>query len=77
MTVYKNDKRLGVMVTGLSGEYRWAVTLLNLHKVSARIEAAEAPGSPTPEELAQAAAWEPPVSSSGSDDDEDDAEDDY
>ena len=25
MTVYKNDERLGVMATGLSGEYSWAV----------------------------------------------------
>ena len=56
----------------------WAVMLVNSNKGdSARIEAAEAPGSPTAEELAQAAAWEPPVSSSGSDDDEDDGEDDY
>eukprot|EP01046_Picozoa_sp_COSAG06_P014855 COSAG06_NODE_933_length_11441_cov_12.056075_5_plen_312_part_00 len=28
MTVYKNDERLGVMATGLSGEYSWAATLL-------------------------------------------------
>jgi hypothetical protein len=28
MTVYKNDERLGVMATGLSGEYCWAVSLL-------------------------------------------------
>jgi hypothetical protein len=40
MTVYKNDERLGVMATGLSGEYSWAV----VHRVrpsalnSARIE---------------------------------------
>jgi hypothetical protein len=27
MTVYKNDERLGVMATGLSGEYSWAVSL--------------------------------------------------
>eukprot|EP01046_Picozoa_sp_COSAG06_P049167 COSAG06_NODE_7511_length_2479_cov_8.699580_4_plen_297_part_00 len=50
MTVYKNDERLGVMVTGLSGEYSWAVTLwgqvmadtLTLPD-SARIEAAALP----------------------------------
>jgi hypothetical protein len=41
MTVYKNDERLGVMATGLSGEYCWAVTLRN--KDSARIEAAAIP----------------------------------
>ena len=28
MTVYKNDERLGVMATGLSGEYSWAVSLV-------------------------------------------------
>ena len=27
MTVYKNDERLGVMATGMSGEYSWAVGL--------------------------------------------------
>jgi hypothetical protein len=27
MTVYKNDERLGVMATGLSGEYCWALPL--------------------------------------------------
>ena len=27
MTAYKNDERLGVMATGLSGEYSWAVSL--------------------------------------------------
>ena len=27
MTVYKNGERLGVMVSGLSGEYCWAVVL--------------------------------------------------
>eukprot|EP01046_Picozoa_sp_COSAG06_P081797 COSAG06_NODE_28908_length_565_cov_7.358369_2_plen_60_part_01 len=50
MTVYKNDERLGVMATGLSGEYSWAVTMYRAS--SARIEAAEAPASPTVEELA-------------------------
>jgi hypothetical protein len=43
MTVYKDDERLGVMATGLSGEYSWAVVLfLNS---SARIEAAEPPAA--------------------------------
>ena len=42
MTVYKNDERLGVMATGLSGEYSWAVPLLDAGD-SARIEAAAAP----------------------------------
>lgn len=27
MTIFKNEKRLGVMATGLSGEYCWAATL--------------------------------------------------
>ena len=39
MTVYKNDERLGVMATSLSGEYSWAVTLCN-QGTSACIEAA-------------------------------------
>jgi hypothetical protein len=41
MTVYKNDERLGVMATGLSGEYCWAVSL-SLGS-SVRIEQAETP----------------------------------
>ena len=49
MTVYKNDERLGVMATGLSGEYCWAVSLW-IHGSSARIDAAETPASPTVEE---------------------------
>jgi hypothetical protein len=56
MTVYKNDERLGVMATGLSGEYCWAVTMY--HDDSARIDAAAAPASPTAEQLAQAVAYE-------------------
>jgi hypothetical protein len=56
MTVYNNDERLGVMATGLSGEYSWAVTML-YEGNSARIGAAPAPASPTAEELAQAAAY--------------------
>ena len=43
MTVYKNDERLGVMATGLSGEYSWAVALVRGH--SARIDAAELPAA--------------------------------
>ena len=42
MTVYKNDERLGVMATGLSSEYSWAVSL-GEHGGSTRIEAAAAP----------------------------------
>jgi hypothetical protein len=42
MTVYKNDERLGVMATGLSGEYSWAV-LLYAQGDSARIEPAALP----------------------------------
>jgi hypothetical protein len=41
MTVYKNDERLGVMATGLSGEYSWAVTLATVG--SLRIEPAAQP----------------------------------
>jgi hypothetical protein len=57
MTVYTNDERLGVMGTGLSGEYCWAV-LLYEQGASVRIEAAAAPVSPTAEELARAVAYE-------------------
>ena len=48
MTVYKNDERLGVMATELSGEYSWAVSLFKPGEI-ARIEAAAlpAPGSET------------------------------
>ena len=46
MTVYKNDERLGVMATGLSGEYSWAVTLC-MRGTGVRIEPAPAPDSPT------------------------------
>jgi hypothetical protein len=47
MTVYKNDERLGVMATGLSGEYSWAAGLHGLHGrgESARIEAAATPSA--------------------------------
>jgi hypothetical protein len=51
MTVYKNDERLGVMATGLSGKYSWAVSL-PWHGDSVRIEAAATPASPMAEELA-------------------------
>ena len=51
MTVYKNDERLGVMATGLSGEYSWAVSLF-VSGHSARIEVTEAPASPTVAALA-------------------------
>ena len=57
MTVYKNDERLGVMATGLSGEYSWAVALWSPGS-TVRIEAAVAPASPTAEELAQAVAYQ-------------------
>jgi hypothetical protein len=55
MTVYKNDEWLGVMATGLSGEYSWAMTLF-AQGDSARIEAAVTPVSPGATELAQATA---------------------
>jgi hypothetical protein len=58
MTVYKNDERLGVMATGLSGgEYCWGVALTD-EGTSARIDAAAAPASPTAKELAQAVTYE-------------------
>jgi hypothetical protein len=44
MTVYKNDERVGVMATGLIGEYNWAVMLF-LPGDSARIKTAEMPAS--------------------------------
>jgi hypothetical protein len=44
MTGYKNDERLGVMATDLSGEYSWAVTLID-EGDSARIEAAALPAA--------------------------------
>jgi hypothetical protein len=43
MTVYKNDERLGVMATGLSGEYSWAVDQC-LNGESALIRPAALPG---------------------------------
>ena len=43
MTVYKNDERLGVMATGLSGEYCWTVSMY-LPGSSVRIEPAALPG---------------------------------
>eukprot|EP01046_Picozoa_sp_COSAG06_P012758 COSAG06_NODE_759_length_12508_cov_9.809171_3_plen_332_part_00 len=46
MTVYKNDERLGVMATGLSGGYSWAVSLWEQGD-SAHIEAASVPAPPT------------------------------
>jgi hypothetical protein len=51
MTVYTNDERLGVMGTGLSGEYSWAVSLSD-DGSSARIEAAPVPAPATAEEQA-------------------------
>jgi hypothetical protein len=44
MTVYKNDERLGVMATGLSGEYSWAVALYG-QGAGARIDATELPAA--------------------------------
>ena len=56
MTVWKNGQQLGVMVAeGLSGPLCWAVSMARL---SARIESATAPSSPTEEELAAATAWQ-------------------
>ena len=67
MTVYKNDERLGVMTTGLSGEYSWAVALHSAGS-SARFEDAEAPVSPSAEEVAQAVAYEAEQLAAGDDD---------
>jgi hypothetical protein len=55
MSIWKNDEHLGVMVAeGLSGPLCWAGDGL----VSARVESAPAPASPTKEELAAAIAWQ-------------------
>ena len=54
MTVYKNEERIGVMVTGLSGDFCWAAELScwNEHSTTlVRIESA-----PIPEPAAGAAA---------------------
>lgn len=57
MTVYKNAVRLGVMqVSGLSGEYCWAVEMATQGN-AVRIESAPAPESPAALELTAAAAW--------------------
>ena len=50
-TVFKNDVCLGVMATGLSGEYCWAVSLED-EDDSVRVDSAPIPPAPTPEELA-------------------------
>jgi hypothetical protein len=49
MTMFKNGRRLGVMATGLSGEYCWAALLGWGSAV--RIGAGRAPASPTVAEL--------------------------
>jgi hypothetical protein len=69
MTVYKNDVRLGVMATGLSGEYCWAVTLFDRGD-SARIEHAVALPSPTAAELAKAVAYDAAIVAEHGDDDD-------
>jgi hypothetical protein len=69
MTVYKNDVRLGVMATGLSGEYSWAVTLFDRGD-SARIEHAVALPSPTAAELAKAVAYDAAIVAEHGDDDD-------
>ena len=58
MTVWKNDIKLGVMLTeGRSGPLCWAVTL-SQPGTSVRIASVPAPESPTVEELAAAKAWQ-------------------
>ena len=42
LTVYKNDERLGVMATGLSGEYCWALSMA-YQGCSVRIESTALP----------------------------------
>ena len=66
MTVFRNDERLGVMATGLSGEYSWAVALYG-QGAGARIEDAEAPVSPSAEDVAQAVAYEAEQLAAGDD----------
>ena len=44
LTVFKNQKRLGVMAEGLTGEFVWAATLLYAGD-SVRIASAPVPGS--------------------------------
>jgi hypothetical protein len=58
LTVYRNGERVGIMVAeGLAGEYCWGVSLC-LPQVSARIQSAPAPPSPTADELAGTIAWQ-------------------
>ena len=56
LTAFKNDRQLGVMATGLTGEYCWAVALYPEHSV--RISSGPAPAGPTVEEVAAALAWD-------------------
>ena len=55
MTVFRNDERLGVMETGLAGEYCWAASLL-YEGTAVRIDSRPAPSPPTAEEVAAAQA---------------------
>ena len=69
MTVWKNDEKLGAMqAEGLSAPLCWAVSLAQ--GSTARIESAEAPASPTEEELAAAKAWQDPDEFSESESDD-------
>ena len=58
MTVWKNDDKLGVMISeGLSGPYCLAANLF-YQNTSVRIESAPAPASPTEEEPAAVKAYQ-------------------
>ena len=37
LDVYKNDRRLGTVMSGLVGEYCWVVTLLNAYRVGTEV----------------------------------------
>ena len=56
MALWLNGERLGVMVTDLSGEYRWTIDLERAGS-SASIGSAPMSARPTEEEVAAAATW--------------------
>jgi hypothetical protein len=56
LTVFKNGERLGVMATGLDGEYSWAVSMAGAASI-AHIQPDAAPSSPTAEEVVAASAF--------------------
>ena len=70
MTVWKNEERLGLMATGLSGEYVWTIVLVH-DGDSVRIESAPGPMPPAPtaEDVTAAELWIEEHNVSESDDD--------